>query len=246
MLRRFLVTVSPFFVGLLFGCEVEIGDECTTAADCSQEEPRLCLTQALEGYPGGYCTVFNCDPGTCPGEAVCVGYRSSLSDTAECGGAFAETRLQRTFCMKSCGSSSDCRSGYACLDLGEDDPWGAVILEREGRNTKVCALAYSGPELPEDRPSDVCRNVPQLPSSVALDGGTSGGVPSAVAPDAGGSSGVDASLPVDGTPDGGDVAVPDAAGLDAAAVDAATPATVDAATPATVRSDAAIPTDAAR
>jgi hypothetical protein len=152
------------FVGLLsnlaLGCKVEIGDECTTAADCSQEEPRLCLTDVLEGFPGGYCTIFNCEPGSCPAEAVCVGYRTSLSDTPECSGALSDTRLERTFCMRSCSSSSDCRSGYACIDLAGPDPWGAEVLERPGRNTKVCALAYSGPDIPEDRPSDVCVKEP--------------------------------------------------------------------------------------
>jgi hypothetical protein len=151
---------------LLAGCEVEIGDECESTSDCSQSGPRLCLTEALEGYPGGYCTLFNCDPGGCPGEAVCVGYRSGLADTEDCAGARGGTRLQRTFCMRSCSSDGDCRGGYACLDLAGPDPWGAEILEKEGRNTKVCALAYSGPMTPEDRSSDVCRSEPQPPPTV--------------------------------------------------------------------------------
>jgi hypothetical protein len=159
MLRPLALLLFSTCASLLWGCEVLIGDECTSAAECSQEEPRLCLTQALEGYPGGYCTIFNCDPGTCPGEAVCVGYRSHLSTTAECSGPFAEARLQRTFCMRSCNSGADCRPGYACIDLGDENPWGAEVLER-GRNTKVCALAYSGPEVSQDRSSDVCRSDP--------------------------------------------------------------------------------------
>jgi hypothetical protein len=176
----------------VFGCEVEIGDDCTTAADCSQEEPRLCLTQALEGYPGGYCTVFNCEPGTCPSEAVCVGYRSTLSDAAECADGLGTSRLQRTFCMRSCGSSSDCRSGYACIDVAGDDPWGAEVFERAGKNTKVCALAYSGPDVPEDRSSDVCRSDPgALPvptvtaPGVLADGGIESTASDAGMPDAG-------------------------------------------------------------
>jgi hypothetical protein len=180
------------FVGLLsataLGCKVEIGDECTTAADCSQEEPRLCLTDVLEGYPGGYCTIFNCEPSTCPSEAVCVGYRSSLSDTPECSGALSDSRLQRTFCMRSCSGSGDCRSGYACIDLDGPDPWGAEVLERPGRNTKVCALAYSGPDAPEDRSSDVCVNdpgavplpeptLPTEPTEPSANGAADAGVP---------------------------------------------------------------------
>lgn len=152
--------ISILALWFAFGCKVEIGDECTTAADCSQEEPRLCLTDVLEGYPGGYCTVFNCEPGTCPSESVCVGYRSNLSDTEECSGALSDSRLQRSFCMRSCSSASDCRSGYACIDLDGRDPWGAEILERPGRGRKVCALPYDGPEVPDERPSDVCVNDP--------------------------------------------------------------------------------------
>lgn len=180
MLRSLLLPFLGFVSSLAFGCQVEIGDECTTAADCSQEEPRLCLTEPLEGFPGGYCTIFNCEPGTCPAEAVCVGYRTSLSDTDECSGASSDSRLQRTFCMRSCGGSGDCRSGYSCVDLAGPDPWGAEVLESPGKNTRVCAIAYSGPELPEDRPSEVCINdpaaVPPPPTSTpdASDGGVLG------------------------------------------------------------------------
>lgn len=180
-----LLRPRSFFVLLLapfaWGCEVEIGDDCTTAADCSQSEPRLCLTDALEGYPGGYCTIFNCDTGSCPSESVCVAYRANLSESEMCGGASVETRLQRSFCMRSCSNDSDCRGGYACIDLGVEDPWGAEVVEREGRNTKVCAVAYEGPDIPVDRPSDVCRSAPgsvPLPSASGPAGSTDSGASS--------------------------------------------------------------------
>lgn len=236
MLRWVSLLLAPTCLGFALGCEVQIGDECTTAAECSQEEPRLCLTQALEHYPGGYCTIFNCDPGSCPSEAVCVGYRSNLSSTPECSGALADTRLQRTFCMRSCNSGSDCRSGYACLDLGESNPWGAVVLEKEGRNTKVCALAYSGPEAPEDRPSDVCRNEPgaaTLPTSTPES-------PAAIV-DASVPMGVDASVPM------GDASVPmgvDAGGVaptQEASMAAPDAAVSDASAPGAALSDPAVP-----
>lgn len=142
---------------LLGACTSEIGDECSTSSDCATtESDRLCLTQALEGFPGGYCTEFNCDPGSCPKEAVCVGYRTELANADEC--ASGSSRLQRSYCMRSCSKDSDCRGGYACVDVSEENVWGAEIIETGSRanKTKICALAYSGPEA-DDRSADVCR-----------------------------------------------------------------------------------------
>lgn len=144
--------------GLLLGaCASEVGDECTTSSDCATtESDRLCLTQALEGFPGGYCTEFNCDPGSCPSEAVCVGYRSELANADECD--TGSSRLQRSYCMRTCSKDSDCRGGYACIDVSGDDVWGAEIIETGSRasDTKICALAYSGAD-EDDRSSEVCR-----------------------------------------------------------------------------------------
>jgi hypothetical protein len=142
---------------LLGACTSEIGDECSTSSDCATtESDRLCLTQALEGFPGGYCTEFNCDPGSCPKEAVCVGYRTELANADEC--ASGSNRLQRSYCMRSCSKDSDCRGGYACVDVSEETVWGAEVIETGSRanKTKICALAYSGPEA-DDRSADVCR-----------------------------------------------------------------------------------------
>jgi hypothetical protein len=143
--------------GLLAACTSEIGDGCTTSSDCAvTEADRLCLTEALEGFPGGYCTEFNCEPGSCPGEAVCVGYRTTLANSEAC--AEGSARLQRSYCMRSCSRDGDCRDGYACVDMGDENVWGAEIIEKGKRasKTKVCTLAYTGAE-EGDRSSDVCR-----------------------------------------------------------------------------------------
>src|SRR5258705_13828561 len=53
---------------LAVGCSPKIGDKCSVSTDCSVQGDRLCdPTQ-----PGGYCTVFNCEPDRCPDESVCV------------------------------------------------------------------------------------------------------------------------------------------------------------------------------
>ena len=43
----------------------EIGDECTTSVDCSPEGDRMCdIAQR-----GGYCTIRDCTPDSCPDDA---------------------------------------------------------------------------------------------------------------------------------------------------------------------------------
>lgn len=82
-------------------CAPEIGDDCSTALDCSASGSRVCdRTQ-----PGGYCTLIGCERGTCPEEAVCVRFNP------------AEDRLATTYCMYRCDDSGDCREddGYKCL-----------------------------------------------------------------------------------------------------------------------------------
>lgn len=79
-------------------CAKAIGDSCTTATDCSINGDRQCdLSQT-----GGYCTIRDCDPGTCPSNSVCVAFSAQAP------------RLTRRFCMYACTEDSDCRSGYHC------------------------------------------------------------------------------------------------------------------------------------
>jgi hypothetical protein len=137
---------------LTLGCSPEIGDECSTSTDCSQSGDRLCdVTQ-----PGGYCTIFNCEPGDCPDEASCVIFGVAPSTLPGCEDPFGVTPYQRTFCLKTCESQDDCRSGYECADFKDpNNPWGAVVADGGG---KACAVPYSGvPVTSEPVPStDIC------------------------------------------------------------------------------------------
>jgi hypothetical protein len=131
---------------LLVACQPEIGDECQVSTDCSAVGDRLCATD----QPDGYCTIFNCEPGTCPEEAVCVGFGTDLSSVSgACEDPQGSSRFQRTFCMARCDEDADCRSGYACIDMGNpNNPWGAIIVEtgasRGEVNGKVCAVPLTG------------------------------------------------------------------------------------------------------
>ena len=82
----------------VMGCQQNIGDSCSGSSDCSQTGERQCdLSQ-----PGGYCTVFSCDPDTCP-QGACVEWRFIPSRTAE------------TWCMQTCSDDGICRSQYSCV-----------------------------------------------------------------------------------------------------------------------------------
>jgi hypothetical protein len=144
------VVLAAAFAVLLAGCKPEIGDDCSVSTDCSSTGDRLCDTT----QPGGYCTIFNCEPGTCPEEAICVGFATSSSKL--CQDPQSEDRLQRTYCLRSCDSDGDCRSGYECGNVGvPDNAWSATVME-SGGNTKVCIVPYSGAPLPENPNTEVC------------------------------------------------------------------------------------------
>jgi hypothetical protein len=137
------------------GCAKEIGDACTVNADCNgSTSDRICDTT----QPSGYCTVFSCSRGTCPSEARCVAYGTSIPG---CG--YDDRRLPRTarsFCLKECEGNSDCRDGYVCEDPTKA-PWNAVVLD-DGR-PRVCVVAASfefdnvkTPTAPRDPDAGVC------------------------------------------------------------------------------------------
>lgn len=134
------------------GCQPDIGDPCQVPSDCSLRGDRLCDTT----QPGGYCTKFNCEPGGCPKEAVCVAYNSVLSGVGACADRQGGRRLLRTFCLKSCKSHGDCRSQYECIDIAPGNPWQAEVVEFGNVNTRVCALPFDGEMIPDDRPGDIC------------------------------------------------------------------------------------------
>jgi hypothetical protein len=101
---------------LLVGCPPQIGKSCTLSTDCSQLGDRLCDTS----QPNGYCTVFNCEPDSCP-NAICVAFQPTLDPACGTADDGRWPRFQRTFCLAPCsdpGVPGDCRSdGYECVDL---------------------------------------------------------------------------------------------------------------------------------
>jgi hypothetical protein len=114
------------------GCAKQIGDECTTAADCNPNGTRACD----QSQPGGYCTIQGCDETSCPSEAVCIRFfpaqfltqpcHPSATPTGECaadeicldGGLCAPLSTELRYCVKGCEKDDDCRGGYECRLAG--------------------------------------------------------------------------------------------------------------------------------
>jgi len=138
---------------LAMACGHKIGDECTTSVDCSQGGERLCdITQ-----PGGYCTVFNCEPDTCPEESACIAFGAALSTAPGCADPSGLSRLHRPFCMLTCSSNSDCRGGYTCVDLNDPlNSWrNALPIDRD-RSSKVCLASFTDAPTKLDNENGVC------------------------------------------------------------------------------------------
>lgn len=106
---------SLFLVALfavLCGCSPSIGDECEAGSDCPSGVGAIC-DNTVEG---GYCTVADCQPGSCPEESVCVTFDR-------------DTR----FCMAVCEADGDCRDGYTCRNDNnfEGEPFGYCYVPSE-------------------------------------------------------------------------------------------------------------------
>lgn len=99
------------------GCAPQIGDACESSVDCSVNGDRICDI----AQPGGYCTVANCEEGTCPDDSLCVEFR------------FARERLASSWCMAPCEDDGECRPGYLCVEaeeiLANDDSPNARLLD---------------------------------------------------------------------------------------------------------------------
>lgn len=147
----------------LAGCQQNIGDSCGSSSDCSPTGDRQCdLAQ-----PGGYCTVFACDPDTCP-QGACVEWR------------FVPNRTAETWCMKTCDADGDCRREYSCvfpeqidmdgefrIEVPPDERIARIIdLNEELVSSKICVALSSQPGF-EETGSTVDTQWP-----TALDGGT--------------------------------------------------------------------------
>ncbi|HTQ05931.1 MAG TPA: hypothetical protein VMI54_18850 [Polyangiaceae bacterium] len=151
-------------------CKPQIGGRCTTSTDCSQTGDRLCdISQ-----PGGYCTIFNCEPEgsnastKCPDEAACIALGESPSPVPGCENDLGSTAYQRSFCLKKCNHTSDCRSGYVCKDLATDPRYKAVDVDGP---TKVCTVDFDAPAPVTDGPDAVSTGVCTGTSNVDWDAG---------------------------------------------------------------------------
>ncbi|MCK6569871.1 hypothetical protein L6V77_02050 [Myxococcota bacterium] len=80
-------------LGTSGACSTEIGDGCTSDAECG--EGRVCDRASRAGY----CTVSPCGPNSCPENSICVRFENDV-----------------TYCMGVCESHEDCRKGYTCTD----------------------------------------------------------------------------------------------------------------------------------
>lgn len=166
---------SWLFAALLLaavGCKPKIGDDCNISTDCSASGDRLCdITQ-----PGGYCTVYNCEPATCPeDESLCVEFGAQRSPLAACIDKQSPSPYRRAFCMATCKRDSDCRSGYVCADLSSaDNHWGALLIDGN-RGSRACLVPLSAAPVAESATvgaGEVCRAQPPERSSSV--GGTRG------------------------------------------------------------------------
>ena len=120
-MRFVLLTLGLTLSAMAMGCSPKIGDHCATSVNCDINGTRICDV----AQPNGYCTVSNCDPGSCPvAESDCVQFEPAVE------------RLSVTYCMKKCTKDGDCRTGdgYRCLAATDV---AAVNLDN---GNKVCVI----------------------------------------------------------------------------------------------------------
>ncbi len=102
----------------------ELGEPCQFfSGDCAGG---TCLREFDSGLPGAFCTYEGCTPGPdaddgCPADGVCVE-----------GGA-------SNLCFASCEDDGDCRDGYACRAVDEDDATRGMGCFAACENDSVCA-----------------------------------------------------------------------------------------------------------
>jgi hypothetical protein len=173
--RLALLALSIVTLGVILGaCGKEIGDSCLLASDCSPNGDRVCLCSYCAGTgfdqspDQGYCTVQGCDYSTCPDEAACIRFFTggftnpegkmcgadvpadnrvdcSLDELCAINGQCVPRSSEVRFCMRTCGSSGDCRDGYECRDIelmkqhgGEPVLAPGVVVDESA--PKFCAL----------------------------------------------------------------------------------------------------------
>ncbi|MBA3540096.1 MAG: hypothetical protein H0T79_10745 [Deltaproteobacteria bacterium] len=129
------LSVLAVLATLLLGCGKEIGDPCIVSSDCSPNGDRQCDIASKEGY----CTIQGCDYSTCPEEAACIrfftgnfanracdpvsedepngGDDCSFDELCALAGHCVPRSAEVRYCMRTCESDEDCRSGYECRTL---------------------------------------------------------------------------------------------------------------------------------
>jgi len=137
---------------LALGCKPQIGDKCSVSTNCSTTGDRLCdVTQ-----PDGYCTKFNCEPGSCPEDSVCVNFGTTLSIIDEYEGSCTPSQgnspYKRSFCMANCSSNSDCRPDYECLAAGDLN----AVLAEYSSDQRVCGVRPKQEPTKEQNSDQVC------------------------------------------------------------------------------------------
>ena len=143
-MRRALLLLL-MLAGLLCSCTPGIGSGCIQSTDCSPTGQLLCDTS----QPGGYCTVFNCQPDRCPSGSTCVITNISPLDCPY-DDRHAPSRFSRRLCLQLCNQDSDCRNGnippYVCVnpaDRGLLD----IDLQTLQTNLQLQTLAEGGTEI---------------------------------------------------------------------------------------------------
>jgi hypothetical protein len=101
------VIVLAGLSALIAACGSEVGTvgkPCSDSNDCPARLTSACIAR----WPDGYCTEVECSAGSCPEGSVCVR-----------GIQFSNVPFN-AFCLSTCSTADDCRSGYACADLGTE------------------------------------------------------------------------------------------------------------------------------
>lgn len=153
-----LVLLLVVFGVIVSGCQPKIGDSCIVDLDCTAETTRLCDTT----QPNGYCTMVDCDPTTCPeDEAICVSFNNVKSTVGACNTPVVPSPYRRNFCMKFCEKNSDCRDDYECIEVRDENIFGAAVIQEPPENgdpvpTKICIHSESHPPIEDTRSDEVC------------------------------------------------------------------------------------------
>ncbi|HSD87205.1 MAG TPA: hypothetical protein VLB44_06805 [Kofleriaceae bacterium] len=134
------------------GCGNEIGDACISSSDCSPNGDRVCDVSSREGY----CTIQGCDESSCPDEATCIRFFTgsfankacdptveesgcSLDELCSLNGRCVPRSAEVRYCMKTCSSDDDCRSGYECRDVEKMKEHGGEPVLPSGKSIEQAA-----------------------------------------------------------------------------------------------------------